>query len=62
MAHALRMTVDPRLSRREFIVLSALGLAGFFALWTLLAASGLVPKLFLPSPFAVATGARSTAR
>ena len=48
------MTVDPRLSRREFIVLSALGLAGFFALWTLLAASGLVPKLFLPSPFAVA--------
>ncbi|MBS0338647.1 MAG: ABC transporter permease [Proteobacteria bacterium] len=46
--------MDERLSRREFILLTAAGLAGFFALWTLLAASGLVPKLFLPSPLAVA--------
>ncbi|MBI3375893.1 MAG: ABC transporter permease [Betaproteobacteria bacterium] len=43
-----------RLSRRSFIALSALGLGGFFALWALLAASALVPKLFLPSPVAVA--------
>jgi ABC-type nitrate/sulfonate/bicarbonate transport system permease component len=34
--------------------LSALGLAAFFALWTLIALSGLVQPQFLPTPLAVA--------
>jgi NitT/TauT family transport system permease protein len=42
------------LSRREFIVLTAAGFAGFFGLWALVAASGLVQELFLPTPAAVA--------
>jgi NitT/TauT family transport system permease protein len=42
------------LSRREFIGLTIAGFAGFFGLWALVAASGLVPALFLPSPAAVA--------
>ncbi len=42
------------LSRREFIALTAAGFAGFFGLWALVAASGLVPALFLPTPAAVA--------
>ena len=42
------------LSRREFIALTAAGFAGFFGLWALVAASGLVPELFLPTPAAVA--------
>ena len=42
------------LARREFIFLTAAGFAGFFGLWALVAASGLVQTLFLPSPFAVA--------
>ena len=41
-------------SRREFIALTAAGFAGFFGLWALVAASGLVPALFLPTPAAVA--------
>jgi len=47
-------TVNRVLSQREFVALTAAGLAGFFALWALVAASGLVPTLFLPSPAAVA--------
>lgn len=35
-------------------LLGALGLAGFFGLWALLAASGLVGKAFLPGPLEVA--------
>ncbi|MGE5794725.1 MAG: ABC transporter permease [Bacteroidota bacterium] len=46
--------MDGTLSRREFIGLTAAGFAGFFALWALVAASGLVQALFLPSPAAVA--------
>ena len=42
------------LSRREFAALTAAGFGGFFALWALVAASGLVPALFLPGPAAVA--------
>jgi NitT/TauT family transport system permease protein len=42
------------LSRAEFAALTAAGFGGFFALWGLVAASGLVPALFLPSPAAVA--------
>jgi len=42
------------LSRREFIALTAAGFAGFFGLWALIAASGLVQELFLPTPAAVA--------
>jgi len=42
------------LSRREFIALTAAGFAGFFGLWALVAASGLVQELFLPTPAAVA--------
>jgi len=41
------------LSRREFIALTAAGFAGFFGLWALIAASGLVQELFLPTPAAV---------
>jgi ABC-type nitrate/sulfonate/bicarbonate transport system permease component len=39
---------------REFWALSLLGLATFFGIWTLTALSGLVPELFLPTPWAVA--------
>jgi ABC-type nitrate/sulfonate/bicarbonate transport system permease component len=46
--------MDPALSRREFMALTAAGFAGFFGLWALIAASGLVPALFLPTPAAVA--------
>jgi NitT/TauT family transport system permease protein len=42
------------LSRGEFAALTVAGFAGFFALWAIVAASGLVPALFLPSPAAVA--------
>ena len=35
-------------------VLSAIGLAAFFGLWTLIAISGLVQPQFLPTPSAVA--------
>jgi NitT/TauT family transport system permease protein len=42
------------LSRKEFIALTAAGFAGFFGLWALVAASGLVQELFLPTPAAVA--------
>jgi NitT/TauT family transport system permease protein len=42
------------LSRREFIALTAAGFAAFFGLWALVAASGLVQALFLPTPAAVA--------
>ena len=41
------------LPRREFLWLSAAGFAGFFGLWALVAASGLVPRQFLPAPWAV---------
>ena len=41
------------LPRREFLWLSAAGFAGFFGLWAMVAASGLVPERFLPSPWAV---------
>ena len=49
------MTRDFRtpLPRREFLWLSAAGFAGFFGLWALVAASGLVPRQFLPAPWAV---------
>ena len=42
------------LPRREFVALTTAGFVGFFALWALVAASGLVPALFLPSPAEVA--------
>jgi ABC-type nitrate/sulfonate/bicarbonate transport system permease component len=49
------MSADFRsaLPHREFLWLSAAGFAGFFGLWTLIALSGLVPKQFLPTPWAV---------
>ena len=46
--------MNAMLSRREFVALTAAGFAGFFGLWALVAASGLVPALFLPTPAAVA--------
>jgi NitT/TauT family transport system permease protein len=42
------------LPRHEFLWLSAAGFAGFFGLWALIAISGLVPRQFLPTPWAVA--------
>lgn len=42
------------LSRREFFRLTAAGFLGFFGVWAVLAASGLVQTLFLPSPLEVA--------
>jgi ABC-type nitrate/sulfonate/bicarbonate transport system permease component len=48
------MRSDAHLSRGHVALLGAAGLVAFFALWALLAASGLVQKMFLPSPFAVA--------
>ena len=46
--------MNAALSRREFIALTAAGFGGFFGVWALVAASGLVPALFLPTPTAVA--------
>jgi NitT/TauT family transport system permease protein len=46
--------MDAALSRREYIRLTAAGFLGFFGLWAVLAASGLVQALFLPSPLEVA--------
>jgi ABC-type nitrate/sulfonate/bicarbonate transport system permease component len=46
--------MNAALSRREFVALTAAGFAGFFGLWALVAASGLAPALFLPTPAAVA--------
>jgi NitT/TauT family transport system permease protein len=42
------------LSRSEWLWLSAVGFAGFFALWSAIALSGFVPAQFLPMPWAVA--------
>jgi NitT/TauT family transport system permease protein len=42
------------LPRREYIGLTAAGFLGFFGVWAVLAASGLVQALFLPSPLEVA--------
>ena len=46
--------MNAALPRREFVRLTVAGVVGFFGAWTLLAASGLVQALFLPSPIAVA--------
>ena len=46
-------TANTPLSRNQFLWLSAAGFAGFFALWTLIAWSGLVQKQFLPAPLDV---------
>jgi NitT/TauT family transport system permease protein len=46
--------MDAALSRREYIRLTAAGFLGFFGVWAILAASGLVQALFLPSPLEVA--------
>jgi len=48
------MHMEHRLSLRQRLVLSAVGLISFFAIWTLLSVSGLSSPLFLPSPAAVA--------
>jgi ABC-type nitrate/sulfonate/bicarbonate transport system permease component len=42
------------LSGREFWTLSFLGLLMFFGAWSVLALSGLMPSMFLPTPWAVA--------
>jgi ABC-type nitrate/sulfonate/bicarbonate transport system permease component len=46
--------MNAALSRREFIWLTVAGVVCFFGAWTLLAVSGLVQALFLPSPIVVA--------
>ena len=46
--------MNEALPRKDLLGLSAVGFAAFFGIWALVAASGLVPKLFLPSPLAVA--------
>jgi len=46
-------TVRMPLARGEFLLLSALGFIGFFGFWALVAMSGLVPRAFLPTPWAV---------
>lgn len=47
-------TADASLTRSQFLRLSAAGFIGFFAIWTVIAWSGLVQKQFLPTPFEVA--------
>jgi ABC-type nitrate/sulfonate/bicarbonate transport system permease component len=48
------MIASERLGGREWIVLTLAGLLAFFGLWTLASVAGLVPRLFLPPPWAVA--------
>ena len=45
----------PAPSRRELAVLSAVGAIAFFGVWHLVASSGLMTKLVLPSPLDVIT-------
>ena len=47
-------SVSPSLSLSRWAALSVAGLVAFFAVWWLLAASGLVSAQFLPTPLAVA--------
>jgi NitT/TauT family transport system permease protein len=42
------------MTRRELAILTAAGFAAFFLVWELVAASGMVQRLFLPSPPEVA--------
>jgi len=42
------------LSRREIVLLSVIGLAVFFAVWTLASLAGLASRQFLPPPWSVA--------
>jgi ABC-type nitrate/sulfonate/bicarbonate transport system permease component len=50
------MRLDPRLpiTRSEALVLGAIGLLSFLGLWSGIAASGFVPRSFLPAPWDVA--------
>jgi len=48
------LSMQNPLTRRELVVLSVLGLIGFFGLWTLAVLLGLAPTQFLPPPWAVA--------
>lgn len=45
--------LQARLSARRWWLLTLAGGAGFLALWTGLALSGIVPSIFLPTPWAV---------
>ena len=46
-------TANAPLARLQFLRLTAAGFVGFFAIWMLIAWSGLVQKQFLPTPFDV---------
>jgi len=48
------MKAGATLSRREVAVLACLGLAAFFAIWSLASLAGLASRLFLPPPWSVA--------
>jgi len=48
------MSGRERLGGREWIALSGAGLLAFFGLWALASVAGVVPRLFLPPPWAVA--------
>jgi ABC-type nitrate/sulfonate/bicarbonate transport system permease component len=48
------MIAPERLGGREWIVLTLAGLLAFFGLWAVASVAGLVPRLFLPPPWAVA--------
>jgi len=50
-----RMSAVRTLARREIVLLSVTGLAIFFGIWTGFALARVVPALFLPPPWAVAT-------
>jgi ABC-type nitrate/sulfonate/bicarbonate transport system permease component len=48
------MNARTALSPKEFAVLTCLGLATFFAIWSFASLAGLVPRQFLPPPWSVA--------
>ena len=48
------MRARARLGRAELVTLSAGGLAVFFGVWALASVTGVVPELFLPTPWKVA--------
>jgi NitT/TauT family transport system permease protein len=48
------MSGRERLGGAEWIALSGAGLLAFFGVWALASTTGLVPRLFLPPPWAVA--------
>jgi len=54
LVDAMAVGMNAALPPRTFLLLSVAGFGAFFAVWAIVAASGLAPPLFLPGPMTVA--------